>query len=113
MTYREFYTAVANGTINDDVIAMAKASIVKLDERNAKRAGQPSKTAVANEPIKASIVEFLANGESHIAKEIAEALNLTTSKASALCGQLVKDGRLTATEVKVPKVGKRVAYTLA
>ncbi len=113
MTYREMYTNIINGTIDEETVAMAQSALAKLDERNARRASKPSKTALANEPIKASIVEFLGNGESHIAKEIGEALGITTSKASALCGQLVKVGTLTATEIKVPKVGKRVVYALA
>lgn len=113
MTYREFYNAVINGEINPETIEFATNAIAKLDTRNASRASRPSKVAIANEPIKASISEFLASGETHIAKEIGEAVGITTAKASSLCGQMVKDGVLTATEVKVPKVGKRVAYTLA
>lgn len=114
MTYREFYTAVENGEHTDEMVAFAKTALAKLDERNAKRASKPSKTAVANEPLKASIVEWLAANEGkHIASEIGSALNLTTPKASSLCGQMVKAGTLNAEEVKVPKVGKRIAYSLA
>lgn len=113
MTYREFYTAIVNGEITAEVVAKATEEIAKLDTRNANRASRPSKVALANEPIKASILEFLANGETHIAKEIGEAVGITTFKASALCGQLAKDGKVVASEVKLPKVGKRVAYTLA
>lgn len=114
MTYREMYENVINGTINEETVEMAKTALAKLDERNAKRASKPSKTAVANEPIKASIVEWLtANEGKHIASEIGAALNLTTPKASSLCGQMVKAGTLNAEEVKVPKVGKRIAYSLA
>lgn len=114
MTYREMYTNVINGTIDKETVEMAKTALAKLDERNAKRASKPSKTAVANEPIKASIVEWLtANEGKHIASEIGSALNLTTPKASSLCGQMVKAGTLNSEEVKVPKVGKRIAYSLA
>lgn len=113
MTYREFYTAIVNGEITEEVVAKATEEIAKLDTRNANRASRPSKVALANEPIKASILEFLANGETHIAKEIGEAVGITTAKASSLCGQLAKDGKVVASEVKLPKVGKRVAYTLA
>ena len=113
MTYREFYTAIVNGEMNADLQDFATKAIAKLDTRNANRASKPSKVAVANEPIKASILEFLANGESHIAKEIGEAVGITTAKASSLCGQLAKEEKIVASEVKLPKVGKRVAYTLA
>ena len=113
MTYREFYTAIVNGEITEEVVAKATEEIAKLDTRNANRASRPSKVALANEPIKASILEFLANGETHIAKEIGEAVGITTAKASSLCGQLAKEEKVVASEVKLPKVGKRVAYTLA
>ena len=113
MTRREMFEAIVNGNITEEVVEMAKSEIVKMNERNAKRASTPSKTAVANEPIKASILEFLADREAHLAKEVGEALGITTSKASALCGQLVKEEKVTASEIKVAKVGKRVAYTLA
>ena len=113
MTYREMYEDVINGTVTEETVEMAKTALAKLDERNAKRASKPSKTAVANEPIKASILEFLANGETHIAKEIGEAVGITTAKASSLCGQLAKEEKVVASKVKLPKIGERVAYTLA
>ena len=112
MTYREFYTAVSNGEINDEVIAMAQTAITKLDERNAKRASKPSKQAELNAPIKEEIVTWLTENGTHIAREVGEALHLTTAKASALLGQLVKEERVSAEEIKVPKVGKRMAYTI-
>ena len=113
MTYREFYTAIVNGEMNADVQTFASEAITKLDARNASRASRPSKVALANEPIKAQILEFLATGETHIAKEIGEAIGITTAKASSLCGQLAKEEKVVASKVKLPKVGERVAYTLA
>ena len=113
MTYREMYTDVINGTITEETVEMAKTAIAKLDERNAKRASKPSKTAVANEPIKASILEFLADGEAHLAKEIGEAVGITTAKASSLCGKLAQEEKVVASKVKLPKIGERYTYTLA
>lgn len=113
MTTREFLNSVISANISDDVTAQAQAMIANLDKRNAKRAATPSKTAVANEPIKASIVDLFVNGGSKTASEVAVALTITTQKASALLRQLVENGTLTSTEVKVPKKGKCKAYTLA
>ena len=111
MTNREFYTAIAQGAMNDELVAFAQEAIVKMDERNAKRSSKPSKTAVENEPIKAQIMEFITKrNEFCIAGAIAEALEISTQKASALCRQLVADGKLVEKEVKVPKQGKRKAY---
>ena len=113
MTYREFYTAIVNGEMNADLQEFATNAIAKLDERNAKRASKPSKTAIANEPIKASILEFLADGEAHLAKEIGEAVGITTAKASSLCGKLAQEEKVVASKVKLPKIGERYTYTLA
>ena len=112
MTNREFYTMVANGTLTEEVIAKANEEIVKLDERNAKRASKPSKKSLENEPIKAKIVEFLADG-SHLASEIAQGCEISTSKASALCRQLVEVGTLTVEDVKVKGKGTQKSYSLA
>lgn len=111
MTNREFYTAIAQGAINDELIAFAQEAIVKMDERNAKRRSKPSKTSIENASIKESIMEFISNrNEFCIAGAIAEAFEISTQKASALCQQLVYDGKLVEKDVKVPKQGKRKAY---
>ena len=112
MTNREFYTMVANGTLTEEVIAKANEEITKLDERNAKRASKPSKKSLENEPIKAKIVEFLAEG-SHLASEIASGCEISVQKASTLCGQLVKSGTLNSTDVKVKGKGTQKSYSLA
>ena len=109
MTKREMFEAIINGNINEEIIEMAKNEIVKMDERNAKRKNTPSKTAVANEPIKAQIVEVLTN-EPMTASEVAEKVEISTQKASALLRQI--EG-LTVTEVKVKGKGKVKGYALA
>ena len=113
MTNREFYSAIANGTMNDGIKAFAEDAITKMDERNAKRSSKPSKTSIENASIKESIMEFISNrNEFCIASVIAKALEISTSKASALCRQLVADGKLVEKEVKIPKQGKRKTYGL-
>lgn len=118
MTSREFFTAiVADETISADLRDYATEQIAKLDAKNAKRSSKPSKTQVANEPIKTAIIEYLsANGQS-VSSEIATALSteetpVTTQKASALCRQLVADGLLSVTDVKIPKKGAVKAYSV-
>jgi hypothetical protein len=112
MTNREFYTAVIASVDNDELKAFATDAIAKLDARNAKRASKPSKKSLENEPIKASIREFLADG-SHLASEIAKGLDLSVSKVSALCRQMVSDGLLTVEDVKVKGKGTQKSYSLA
>ena len=114
MTNREFFTAIAsNSTLPVELVEFAEQAIVKLDKRNASRSSKPSKTAIANEPIKASIAEYVTAHANAIASDIAEACVISTQKASALCGQMVRDNILTACMVKVPKKGKVRAYSLA
>lgn len=114
MTNREFFTAIAsNATLSAELVKFANEAIAKLDKRNASRSSKPSKTAVANEPIKASIVEYVTTHANALASDIAVACEISTQKASILCRQLVEDKVLTVCEVKVPKKGKLKAYSLA
>ena len=114
MTNREFFTAIAsNENLSAELVKFANEAIAKLDKRNASRSSKPSKTAIANEPIKASIAEYVTAHANALASDIAEACEISTQKASALCVQMVKDEVLTVCEVKVPNKGKVKAYSLA
>ena len=111
MTFREFYTAVIANKVNTDEIEFAQAQLAKLDERNEKRKATPSKTAIANAPLKEQILEMLADG-GRFAADVAKALEISTQKASSLLVQLQNGGQVEAVEVKVPKKGKSKFYTL-
>ena len=116
MTKREFLNeviAVIDGTSEVNVLELkefAKAEIVKLDERNASRSSKPTKTQIENEPIKEKILEVLSTGEKMVASAIAERLEISTQKVSALCRQLVESKKLKVEDVKIPKKGKQKAY---
>ena len=116
MTKREFLNeviAVIDGTSEMDALELkefAKAEIVKLDERNANRSSKPTKAQIENEPIKEKILEVLSTGERMVASAIAERLEISTQKVSALCRQLVESKKLKVEEVKIPKKGKQKAY---
>ena len=109
MTRREFFEAVISSVENTELVEFAQNEIVKMDERNTKRKNAPSKTAIANEPIKKAIVGVLGS-EPLTASEVAEKVEISTQKASALLRQI--DG-LTVTEVKVKGKGKVKGYALA
>lgn len=112
MTNREFLNTIINANISDEITARAQDLLAKLDARNAKRASTPSKTAVANAPIKAQIVK-LAEEKALVASEVGATLEISTQKASALLRQLCEDGVLVAEEIKVKGKGKVKSYTLA
>ena len=113
MTNREFFISISkNESLSDELREFAIAAIEKLDKRNSQRSSKPSKTAIANVPVKAAIVEYLSD-KIGVAADIAAACGITTQKASALCRQLVEAGVLTSTEVKVKGKGKVKAYAIA
>lgn len=111
MTNREFFEAIVNGTINDEIKTHAQEAIEKLDARNAKRANTPSKTAIANAPIIEEIKGILTDTP-QTASEIAAKIDISVQKASALCRQIVTNGDALVTDVKVPKKGKQKGYYL-
>ena len=117
MTNREFLTAIANSTsLSSDLTEFATEQIAKMDARNEARkaSSKPSKTAIANEPIKASIMEFLSKqSEPVIACVVGEGVNITTAKASSLLRQLVESGKVVKSEVKIPKKGKVKGYSIS
>lgn len=109
MTKREFYVAIANGEMNDEVKATAEEYIAKMDEANEKRKNTLSKKQEENEAVKVEILTHL-DAEAKTATTIGELMGISTQKASALLRQLVNDGKATATEVKIPKKGTQKAY---
>lgn len=109
MTNREFFTAITNSTLSDELKAFAAAEIAKLDARNDKRRNTLTKEQKANEEIKTAIVEAIGIG-SLTASEIASKLNISTQKASALARLLVADGKVKAVDVKVKGKGTVKAY---
>lgn len=117
MTNREFLTAIANSTsLSSDLTEFATEQIAKMDARNEARkaSSKPSKTAIANEPIKASIMAFLSQqSEPVIACTVAEGVGISTAKASSLLRQLVESGKVVKSEVKIPKKGKTATYAVA
>ena len=118
MTKREFLNeviAVIDGTSEVDVLELkefAKAEIVKLDERNANRSAKPTKAQIENKSIKEKILEVLSTEERMVASAIAERLEISTQKVSALCRQLVESKKLKVEDVKIPKKGKQKAYMI-
>lgn len=113
MTNREFYNAIVNGNVNDEVIAQAQAALDKMDAANEKRRNTPSKKAIENQPILDTIVNEVLTSEPKTASDVAAEIEVSVQKASALLRALVADGKAVATDVKVPKKGTQKAYTLA
>lgn len=113
MTNREFYKAVIEAKINDELTAHAEKEIEKLDARNEKRSTTMSKKQRENVEIKKSILAVLSVDKVKTANEVGVECGISTNKASALLHQLVLDKVAIGTDVKVPKKGKVKGYALA
>ena len=116
ITLRQYHEAVISGNITDAIIAKARAEIAKLDATNAKRAEKAAEKAKENDPIKNAIYNLLVEKGAMVASEIGAALTtpeteITTSKASSMCRQMVDENRLTVEDVKVKGKGKVKQYT--
>ena len=115
MTYREFYEAVINANINDDLTAQAQAFIEKLDHTNELRKAATAKKAIEKEatkaPIREAIVACITDEPKTATTLIAEAgVELKPQAIPSLLKALVAEGVIAKTEVKVTGKGKQVGY---
>ena len=78
MTNREFFKAIANNNITDEVIAKANEELTKLDARNEKRRNTETENDKANAEIAKDIIKFLSENGATLSADIAKALNLYT-----------------------------------
>lgn len=116
MTNRDFLTAIINGKVTEAVIDHAKTQLAALDARNEKRKNTPSKTAKANEPIKAALLAWLSEQSEPVLADAAFAAGIeginSPAKAVALFTQLFAEGKVDKTDVKVKGKGVRKAYSI-
>ena len=118
MTNREFYTAISNGEMNDELMAKATELIEKMNEANAKRAQKVLEKKQAAEDEKAPIREALLNAmgdEAMTASQLIEAAGLTDEVKVASVPSLLKpfvlDGTVEKVDVKVEgKKGPQRGY---
>lgn len=114
MTIREFYTAISNGEMNDELMAKAAELIEKMDEANAKRAKKVLEKKQASEdekaPIRKALLDVMGD-EAMTASQLIEASGLTDEVKVASVPSLLKpfvlDGTVEKVDVKVE--GKKSA----
>ena len=105
MTQREFFNAVIDGTVTEEMVQFANESITKLDARNSKRNEKrvdkhaDERTAIAN----------VLTDKPMLASEIAIATGFSTQKVSGLVKRI--EG-VKVTKVKVKGKGEQNAYSL-
>lgn len=112
MTRKEFYEAIANGTMNEDTQEFAKNELVKLEAEAEKRAERSAKRA--NE-FNAYVTEAIGTLEAEgalTASQVAEQLGVSVQKASSVMRRAVILELATVEDVKITGKGKVKAYTL-
>lgn len=118
MTNREFYTAISNGEMNDELMAKATELIEKMDEANAKRAQKvlEKKQAAEDEkaPIRKALLDVMSD-EAMTASQLIEASGLADEVKVASVPSLLKpfvvDGVVEKVDVKVEgKKGPQRGY---
>lgn len=109
MTKVEMLGAIKNVVAdNAEMVVFLDHEIELLGRRNAKGSRGLTKTQKENQEIKARIVDFLGDGEAHTATEVAQGVQISQNKATALLTQLKND------ETVIRIVDKKVArFTLA
>lgn len=119
MTNREFYTAISNGEMNDELMAKATELIEKMNETNAKRAQKvlEKKQAAEDEkaPIRKALLDVMGD-EGMTASQLIEAAGLDIKVASvpSLLKPFVLDGTVEKVDVKVEgKKGPQRGYVKA
>lgn len=109
MTRRDFFVKVVEMGMDAELVEFAKNEIAKLDNEKIRRASKPSKVQIANAPIVEKIADFLkGQSEPIVASDIANALELTPQKVSALVKKI--DGIQISEVVRNKRVVK--AYAL-
>lgn len=111
MTRKEFFNAIITANINEELNEFATAELEKLEAQR-ERAAEHRRTAASskNEPMKADFISFIIENGATTANDLAARFEISVQRATGLAGSLVKEGRLAKSEVKIPKVGKRVCY---
>lgn len=114
MTNRDFLKTIsANEALPAEVREHADKMLAQMDATLEKRKAKPSKTAIANEPIKAAILEWLmGQNEPVTASVVGEAHGINVHKASSLLLSLRDEGKVVQSDVKVPKKGMQKAYAI-
>ena len=118
MTNREFYNAVIEANVNEDLTAYATAAIEKLDATNAKRVEKNAEKAVAKEaeraPIREAIVAAMTDEPKTASTLIAEAgVEIKPQAIPSLLKALVEAGTIEKVDVKVKGKGTQKGYKLA
>ena len=115
MTRRERLEAVIRGEISEELIESCREELAKLDKR-AVRASEDAKMSanyVENKAYEERICAALREMSEPVqVDELGELVGSTLSRQrlTAICTNLIREGRIKSCDVKVKNKGKRKAY---
>ena len=112
MTKREFYTAIMNGEIDEQVKLFASEELEKMDAANEKRRNTLSKKAQENLPLFEKIMNEILDDEPKTATDVATVLEVSVQKANSLLRRLADEGKINKVDVKIKGKGTQKGYTL-
>lgn len=117
MTTREFYTAIMNGTINDEITAKAAELLNGLSDRNLKAAAKRAEKVAAKNAERApqitATVDYVLNAAEPVtATDIASAMDFEVSPqlVHRFLKASVEDGTLAQTTIKIK--GEKGTHTV-
>lgn len=90
MTNREFYVAIAEAQVSDELTTKAQELIAALDSRNEKRKTTPTKEQKEAAGRREAVLAYLKANAAEVftRDQIAEALEITPGQATAACKAL-------------------------
>lgn len=121
MTKREFFVAVSEGKMTEEMQSFAAESLAKMDAQLEARKGKVSEKEQAkrdaNVALATRVAQEVLGAEAKTATDVAAALTemlgeeVKVQKASSLCRKAVELELAVQTDVKIPKKGSQKAYT--
>ena len=114
MTTREFYVAIAEAQVSDELTTKAQELIAALDARNEKRKSTTTKDKLEAQARREAVLNFFKSNPNEVADRdsIAAQLGITPAQVTAACKPWVEAGVVTKSEGKVGK-SRKVLYSLA
>jgi hypothetical protein len=117
MTQREFYEAIIEANVNEEITEFATKSIETLDKRNETRREKAAEKAVAKEaekaPIREAVLAVITAEPKTASTLIAEAgVEIKPQAIPSLLKPLIEDGVIYKADVKVKGKGTQRGYAL-
>lgn len=111
MTIREFYQAVIEANINDELTTKATELTAALDARNEKRKSTETKEKKETAERRTAVLAFLQSHDGAWTRDqISFEIDMDPAKVSGACKGLIDAGLVTKSEIKVEKA-RKVAYS--